>query len=1013
MDFRLLGPLEIEIAGQQVTVARRQERCVLAILLLEAYRPVPADRLAELTWAGHPPATARDVLQTYVSRLRRVLNQPGPPVPLLCRNNAYQLDVDPQMVDAHRFEQLLADATATDNNGERSRLLRSALALWRGSALADIGSETVRERLGARLDERRRVALDLRIAADLTEGRHAELVSELTELVARSPLDERMAGHLMLALHRADRLPDALDVYRSIQSTMREQLGLDPGEELQQLHRQILSADPALTLSRASAGASHNVPRQLPAPPQMFTGRVTELADLAKVHDVSTVVITAIDGMAGIGKTALAVQAAHQLADRYPDGQLFIDLHGYTQGVAPIEPGDALDRLLRALGIPGGQIPAGLDERAGLYRSKLADRRLLILLDNAATEAQLTPLLPGAPGCLVLVTSRRRLAGLDHTHTLSLETMPPPDAISLLRQTAGDSRLAGQSPELVGELVERCGRLPLAIRIAAARLRSHPTWDLAHLAQRLRDQQHRLVELEAGRRSVTAALDLSYQDLSTDLQRMYRLLGLHPGSQIDAYATAALLDSTLLEASRMLEQLLEAHLLQEPVPGRYRFHDLTRAHAASTASRDESEQEKRAAMDRLLAYYRHTAAVAMDAAYPYARGRRPQVPPIHTPCPTLADPMPALDWLDGELANLLAAVGYAAGDDRPVYLLDLSTIVHRHLRTHGHYHDAETLHQQALTAARATGHQAAEVAALTDLGQIRRLRGRYEQATDDYQQALQLARATGQQAAEMEALTGLGYIHLMQVRYERATDYYQQALAPARATGQEAAEMEALTGLGFIQMRQGRYQQATDYYQQALQLARNTGHRDGELQALIGLGWIHARQGWYEGATDYYQQTLQLARDTGHPRAEHAALTSLGNIHRLQGRYEQAADDYRRLLDLACASGDHNGQFEAWQGLGRLQVATGHPDTAVDYHDRALALATELSQPDDEARAHDGLAHAHHGVHQYEQARTHWQQALDILTRLGIQHTDDEETTIAAIRRHLASLGQHETTGRR
>jgi tetratricopeptide (TPR) repeat protein len=401
---------------------------------------------------------------------------------------------------------------------------------------------------------------------------------------------------------------------------------------------------------------------------------------------------------------------------------------------------------------------------------------MVIVLDNAATEAQVAALLPGAPGCVVLITSRRQLVGLDCTHTLALDTLPLPDAVALLRQTAGESRLTGQPPELAAELVELCGRLPLAIRIAAARLRSHPAWNLEHLTQRLRDQQHRLVELEAGQRSVTTALDLSYQDLNADLQRLYRRLGLHPGPDIDPHATAALLDASLQEAGRMLEQLLEAHLLQEPVAWRYRFHDLTRAHAAHTATRDETEDGRYQAVDRLLDYYRHTAAVAMDAAYPYERERRPQVPPTRTPCPTLPDPPAALDWLDGELPNLLAAARYANEHARPAHLLHLSTILHRHLRTRGHYPDAETLHQQALTTACATGNQAAEIEALNGLGHIHRLQGRHTPATNHYQQALQLARTTGQRAAELDALASLGHIHRLQGRYEQATNHYQQAL---------------------------------------------------------------------------------------------------------------------------------------------------------------------------------------------------------------------------------------------
>jgi tetratricopeptide (TPR) repeat protein/transcriptional regulator with XRE-family HTH domain len=754
----------------------------------------------------------------------------------------------------------------------------------------------------------------------------------------------------------------------------------------------------------ASTPSSGSVPRQLPAPPQLFTGRAMELADLNKVHDASTVVITAIEGMAGVGKTALAVQAAHQMVDRFPDGQLFIDLHGYTHGVAPVEPAEALDRMLRSLGVAGEQIPAGLDERAGLYRSRLAEQRMVIVLDNAATEAQVMPLLPGASGCVVLVTSRRRLAGLDHTHALSLDTLPPADAVALLCQSAGESRLAGQPADLVAELVELCGRLPLAIRIAAARLRSHPTWDVAYLVRRLRDQQRRLVELAAGQRSVTAALDLSYQHLSADQQRAYRRLGLHPGPDIDAYAAAALLDVALVEAGRVLERLLEAHLLQELVPGRYRFHDLTRAHAANTASLDEADEGGQAALDCLLDYYRHTAAMAMDAAYPYERERRPQVPPARIPSPPLSDPAVALSWLDSELPNLLAAASYATEHDRPAHLLHLSTILYQHLGTCGPYHDAVTLHQQALTTARATGQQAAELDALTGLGFIHRRQGRYERAIDQYQRALRLARVIGHRGGELDALVGLGHIHLRQGRYEPAADHFKQALRLARATGHRPGELNALVGLGHIHGRQGRYEQAAGHYRQALRFARATGHRPGELNALVGLGQVHRRQGRYEQAADHYQQALRLARTTGNRNIEQNALYGLGQVHRRQGRYQLAIDHYRRLLDLAHHSGNRNWQFEAWQGLGRVQLATGHPDAALAHHQQALALATELGQPEDQARADDGLAHAHHALRQPKQASAHWQHALDILTRLGVDDTDDEETTVVGIRSRIVDL---------
>jgi DNA-binding SARP family transcriptional activator len=1004
----VLGPLSVSVDGRPVSVTAGRLRTLLVALALSPDEAVSVDRLADIVWGEATPNHVRRTVHVYVTRLRRVLG----PEAIVTSGAGYRLLVEPQRVDAILFERLLdaAAAAAGDPAAERAGLVQ-ALALWRGVPFDGVRSAWLEGMESTRLRERYLAALERRIELDLDLGAGAELVAELRDLTGRYPLRESLWGQLMTALYRSGRRADALATYQRLYRLLADELGIEPGYALQGLQRQILTAHaepgspgdrPSQPLSSPQSAVA--VPRQLPADVAAFTGRAYELADLDRTSDTNAVVITAIDGMAGIGKTALAVHIAHRIAGRYPDGQLFIDLHGYTEGMHPVEPADALDHLLRSLGVPGAQLPPGMEERAALYRTRLADRQILIVLDNAATETQVAPLIPGAPGCLVLVTSRRRLAGLDHTHTLSLDTLPPADAVTLLRHTAGEGRLDGPSPDLLAELVELCGRLPLAIRIAAARLRSHPSWDLSHLAERLRDQQHRLVELEAGQRSVTAALDLSYQHLSADLQRAYRLLGLHPGPDFDPYAAAALIDSTVRHARRTLDQLHDFHLLLEPVPGRYQFHDLTRAHAAHTATRHETEDGRRMALDRLLDHYRHTAARAMDAAHPYERESRPPVPAATTPGPDLPDPPAALSWLDAELSNLLAAARHAAEHNRPAHLLHLSTILHRHLRTRGRYHDAETLHHQALVTARATGHRHGELDALNCLGHSHRLLHRYQQASDCYQQALQIGRATGHRIGELDALTGLGHILRRLGRHAEATDHFGQALQIARATGHRHGELDALNGLGRLHRRQGRYAQAADHHEQALQIARTAGHHAGDLEALNCLGHNYRLLHRYQQASDCYQQALQIARASGHRAGELDALTGLGHIHRLQGRYAQAADRYRQLLDLAEDGGDRNLAFEAQQGLGRICHATGNPHAAIAHHEQALDLATDLCQPHDQARAHDGLAHAHHAINQDEQARKHWQFALDILTQLGIDQTDEEETTVATIHAHLIDL---------
>ncbi|MHA4812846.1 AfsR/SARP family transcriptional regulator [Streptomyces aculeolatus] len=966
MDFRILGALETrDGTGSLLKPSRRKQRLLLAVLLLRANTPVSTETLLDLLWSDAAPSSARANLQSYVSDLRRLLQRGEPAeAPRLYRaNNGYALRAGPAELDAAVFEELAVEGRRALGEQRYScavERLTGALAQWRGAVLEDVPLPAALQPEAERLEELRSVVREDCVQARLEIAEPAPLAAELAALTARHPLRERLWAQLMLALYRAGRQADALAAYRRVHRLLDQELGVRPGRMLQNLHRQILSADPVLTPPPAPVRIARQVPRQLPPPPQMFTGRLREVAALELVEDASAVVISAIDGMAGIGKTALAVHVAHRIAGRFPDGQLFIDLHGYTPGVAPVAPDEALDQVLRALGTPPPQIPDGVEERAALFRTRLADRRMLIVLDNAAAENQVAPLLPGAPGCLVLVTSRRRLAGLDSTGAVSLDTLPLPDGVGLFVRTVGEQRVRDEPPALLAELVELCGRLPMAIRISAARLRSHPAWDVALLVDRLRDQHQRLHELEAGHRSVAAALDMSYRHLSPGQQRTYRLLGLHPGPDIDAYATAALLDSTVPHAGRMVEQLLDVHLLHEPAPGRYRFHDLVRAHAARTAAGGPAEHAARAALTRLFDYYRHTAARAADAAYPYRSERRPDVPVVRTPRPDLPDAATALGWLDGELPNLLAAAKHATERGRPEYVSHLSSILHRHLRTRGRYHDALALHDQAVSAARVTGQHVTELEALTGLGHIHRRQGRYAQAGEHYQRALRIARATGHHHGELDALSGLGQIYLLQGRRAQAGDHYQRALRIARATGHHHGELDALTGLGHIHRLQGRRTQATGLFEQALRVANAAGHRPGEPDALAGL------------------------------------------IHRLRGRYAQAIVHYRRLLDLARETGNRNWQFEAHQGLGRLRYATGDPAGALTHHDQALALAGELGQPVDQARAHSGLARAHQALGRRKQARGHWQHALTILAGVGIDETDDEETTTAAIRTHLA-----------
>jgi DNA-binding SARP family transcriptional activator/Tfp pilus assembly protein PilF len=1051
IHFEILGPIRVRAEDREIAVTGR-ERTLLAMLLLRANQPVETARLVDAIWGEVPPRDARNQLQGCVSRLRKQLASAGVASTILTDPAGYRIDLDENAVDLQRFHHWLAEARTAAEKGrhrEARNCYRTALALWRGPALAGVDSSTVRKAATA-LDEERLRALDERIEIELKLGAAGELAPELTDLVAQHPYRESLHGALMLALYRDGRQADALATYQRIRELLVDEVGTEPGVKLRELHQAILrneltAVEPVADSKRASPVTDGVVtPRELPADVAGFTGRTAyldQLDELLANGDATTVVITAIDGMAGIGKTALAVHAAHRFADRYPEGQLFIDLHGYSQGIAPIDPVEALDRLLRSMGVPGEQIPQHLDERAGLYRSRLANRRVLILLDNAVADAQVSPLLPGSPGCLVLVTSRRRLTSLDATHTVSLDMLPAADAVELFTRTTGRHRLTNQPPQRLAETVELCSRLPLAIRIAAARLKSHPSWSLPDLIHRLLDQNQRLAELADGSRSVTAALDLSYQHLTANQQRVYRLLGLHPGPDIESYMAAALADTTIAQAERLLDQLHQAHLLQEPTVGRYLFHDLIRTHAAQAAARDEGEPDRRAALTRLLDHHCHTVVMAMDAAHPYERERQPRVPPVSTTTPPMADPSQATNWLDTELPNVLATARHAAHHGWPVHAQHLAASLQRHLQVGGRYVDAAALHQRALEIARTAGDRTGELRPLIGLGHIHRGQARYQKAIDDFGQALDVARATGDRIGELDALYGLGRVFRAHGKYERAIDHYGQALEIARATGDRLGEQAALDGLGHVLVEQDKYEQALTHLGQALEIARATGDHNGELNALIGLCEGSRKQGRHDHAATYGGEALEIARATGNRIGELSVLHCLGDVHRLRGRLKQADDHFTRALELARATGHRSGElnarrglgdvrrlqqryeeaaahyqhtlgiareisnpgweFEGLQGLGRLSQATDHPETALTHHRQALDLAAELQLPADQARAHDGLAHAYHILGQPEQARRHWQRALAILTTLGIDHTEDTEATTSAIRAHL------------
>ena len=700
--------------------------------------------------------------------------------------------------------------------------------------------------------------------------------------------------------------------------------------------------------------------------------------------------ISAISGTAGVGKTALAVHWAHQAAGRFPDGQLYVNLRGYDPA-QPVTPADALAGFLRSLGVAGQDIPAEEADRAARYRSLLAGRRMLVVLDNARSAEQIRPLLPGDPACAVVVTSRDALTGLvarDGARRLDLDLLPLQDAVGLLRALIGAR--VDIDPAAAEVLAAQCCRLPLALRVTAELAAARPATPLAELAGELADQQRRLELLNAGgdpRSAVRAVFSWSYRHLDTGAARAFRLLGLHPGADLDPYAAAALAGTTVARTRQLLDQLVRAYLIQAAGPGRYGMHDLLRAYARElAAARDGGERHE--ALTRLFDHYLHTVAAAMDILYPAERHWRPRIVPPATPVQPVADPAAARGWLDAERGTLVAATVYTAEHGWPRHATRLAAILFRYLDTGSYCSEAITIHSYARIAARQVGDSAAEAAALNALGLVALDQNRYQQATGHLEHALALFRQTGDSTGQARALTNLGLIGYYQGRNKQASDWCRQALALHRENGDQTGEIAVLGNLGLLDSRQGRYRQARGRFRQSLALAQKTGHRFGESLALLNLGEVSLRQGAYQKGTAHLQQALALARESGDRDHETTALARLGEGYVRLGRYEQAADHLRQALALARESGNRDDEADALNGLGEVLLGTGQPGRARVHHAAALDLAAQIGGNYQQARAHDGLGRGFHATGDDSQARDHWQQALTLYTDLGAPEAD-------------------------
>lgn len=1015
VEFRLLGPMTVSRGGQRVPLARGKQRALLATLLLRHGEVVSVDELAEVLWGDDPPTSARVTVQNYVMRLRSTLGEAGRD--LRTEPGGYLLRVPADQLDVSRFEALTQAASAAARAGnwhEASAKASLALDLWRGAPLADVEACLLQARERPRLEELRRQALEVRIEAELRLGDHQRVITELAPLIAAAPLRERLHGLLMQALHASGQQAEALAAYERARQTLIAELGTEPGAALQELHLHILTGEPAVSPARPNAAghvAGPPVPRELPADVAAFTGRAAELAALDQIllgtrasharagEGTTAAVISAVSGTAGVGKTALALRWAHQAAPHFPDGQLHVNLRGYDPA-QPLTASDALAGFLRSLGVPGEQIPPEEDERAARYRSLLAGKRMLILLDNASTVDQVRPLLPGHPECRVVVTSRDSLAGLiarDGARRLDLDLLPVKDAAALLRELIGER--AAADPAAVAELAEHCGRLPLALRVAAELAVSRPADSLTRLVADLKDEQRRLDLLSAHgdpRTAVRAVFAWSYQHLDEDTARAFRLAGLHLGADFEPYAVAALTGSELREARRAIDTLNRAHLVHAAAPGRYAMHDLLRAYARALSGKVDGPDEEQAALSRLFNHYVHASAAAMDVFHPAERYRRPRIPAPPTPVPPFADPAQALAWLDGQRDCLVTTAQYAADHGRPWVATRLSATLYRYLDLGSHCADARAVHACALRSARQCGDRTAEGVALNALGGIDLLQGRYQQAGANQRAALAAFVESGDRANQAHALNSLGNVAHHQGAYQAATARYEQALALYRETGHRNGQAVVLSNLGAVLKSLGRYQHAIGHYQQALALYRQTGNRHGEAIALSNIGSAYERQGSHQEAAEFHQEALGLHRAMGNRNGEAIALNNLGTIERHRGRYPEAIALHQRAFTMHCETGDRSMQAAAINNLGLALLSSGETRCARTQYAAALDIASQIGDKYEQGRAHAGLGDVGQADGEIGPAIGHWQQALALFTELGVPEAAEVQPRLSA-----------------
>ncbi|GAA1642262.1 BTAD domain-containing putative transcriptional regulator [Nonomuraea maheshkhaliensis] len=1026
VEFRLLGPLQVADGDGWATIRAPQQRAVLAVLLLAGGRMVSIDRLIDELWGERPPASAHNTIHAYVMRLRRVLGD-GLGRRLLTRPPGYQLQAEAQALDSGVFDRLLMEGQLEAAAGRwqsASDRLSQGLALWHGSgALADVASTSVVEMERARLERGRLTALELGIDADLELGRPADVLPRLERLTTEHPLRENLRRQQMLALYRCGRRTEALEVYRETRRLFVDELGIEPGAELRDLERAILrderpvrGAAPAGLVRGGGSAAPGQAARARPAgtrPPCMlppdiadFSGREEQVRLLVKQltsgDGATAPAATALCGHGGVGKTTLAVHVAHQLRTHFPDGQLYVDLHGAEQH--PADPGEVLARFLTALGDDGRALPTSTEERAERYRGFMAHSRLLVVLDNAASERQLRPLLPGGPGCAVIVTSRRRLGWLG-TQPLHLDVLDPEAARHLLTRIVGEERPAG-APEVAETIVRLCGYLPLAIRVAGGRLAARPHWPLERMATRLMDERQRLDELSEGDLAVRASLELSYAGLEPGSRLFFRSLGLLDVPDFAAWLPAAMLDVSVEQAESHLDSLLDAQLLTwSGTDGlgqnRYRLHDLVRLYARERAEHEDPPETHARLRTRALGAWLSLAESAdrllAERVAADIRGSAPRWPA--DPAIVRATQANPTAWFDSEracLPALIAQAGAAGLDDDTAWELAATAI--NYFAVRGFYHDWLRTHELARQACVRAGNRRGEAVMLRNLGFLRMIGFRAPSGVIlvGAESALETFRRTGDRHAKIDALFLCGFALRHKGNFDQALELVTETMMEARSAGY-ALGLGRLWYLRAIMAReQGHDVNAARYAELSFQLAERSGAIHDRVLALWELAATPGRDGAARQTWGRLQEHIDVCRGRGERVLEAYLLLAAGDLGRVL-RQPDARDLVERALKVFDEYVVPLGQSVGLRQRGELDHAAGEHEAACRHLLDAVGISRQTGNTYEQALALKALGAARHAKEDHDAARRARRQALALFRQLNNLREADALTALDAM----------------